>query len=154
DAGTFKFGPKGGLPVVGDFAGPAGPENPLATVELKPLNLDLLGLVVDTSPVHLTITAHSGQGLLLGNVLTTALNTLGATPENLTGLSNNLNELLSRVVGVLNASNLVLPPDVLGSLPSVLQTLATPALIAPSPGATASILNLIIASSTASGPPV
>ena len=38
-------------------------------VFIAPVNLDLLGLVVTTSPIHLTITAHSGDGLILGNVV-------------------------------------------------------------------------------------
>ena len=38
-------------------------------VFIAAVNLDLLGLVVTTSPIHLTITAHSGDGLILGNVV-------------------------------------------------------------------------------------
>jgi hypothetical protein len=90
---------------------------------------------------------------LLGNILTTVLNTVDATPQNLTGLNENLNALLAKVVGVLNVVELVLPTDILSLLPSVLQTLASPILITPTPGATTEILDLVISSDTA-GPPV
>src|SRR5204863_4962065 len=87
------------------------------------LNVGLLGLVLHTSPITVNATATSGNGLLLGNVVTTVLNTLGATPQNLTGLNTNLNTLLAKVFGVLNASSLVLPAGAISSLPPVLQTL-------------------------------
>jgi len=41
----------------------------ILTLDLGPLHLDLLGLVVDLAPVHLSITAQSGPGNLLGNLL-------------------------------------------------------------------------------------
>ena len=37
------------------------------------------------------------------------LDTLDATPENLAELNNNLNGILAKVVGVLNAADLTLP---------------------------------------------
>lgn len=129
-------------------------EGQFLELTVPPLDLNLLGLLLQTSPITVNAFSQTGNGLLLGNVLTTALNTLGATPENLTGLNSNLNALLAKVVGVLNAANLVLPGNVLDGLPSVLQTLALPTLIAPSAGATTEILNLVISSSTSSGPPV
>jgi hypothetical protein len=118
------------------------------------LDVNLLGLILDTSPITVNATANSGNGLLLGNILTTVLNTVGATTHNLTGLNSNLNALLAKVVGVLNASTLVLPASVIASLPPVLQTLASPILISPTPGATVQVLDLIISSGTNSGPPV
>jgi hypothetical protein len=118
------------------------------------LDPDLLGLVVESSAITVNASAHTGDGVLLGNVLTVALNTLDATPGNLTGLSNNLNALLAKVVGVLNATSLVLPADPLAGLRSVLQTLALPKLISPTPGATSEILNLAIASTATVGAPV
>ena len=107
---------------------------------VPPLDLDLLGLVLQSSPITVDGSAHVGDGLLLGNVLTTALNTLDATTENLTGLSNNLNAILAKVFGVLNAAEFVLPAGALDLLPGVLQTLALPTLIASAEGATAEIL--------------
>jgi hypothetical protein len=41
----------------------------ILTLNLGPLHLDLLGLVVDLSPVTLVITAVPGPGNLLGNLL-------------------------------------------------------------------------------------
>jgi hypothetical protein len=121
---------------------------------VPPLDVDLLGLNLQTSAITVNATAQEGNGRLLGNVLTAALNTLNATPENLTGINNNLNELLARVVSVLNAADLVLPTGVLGGLPSVLQTLASPILVNPTPGASTEVLNLLISSTTDAGPPV
>jgi hypothetical protein len=77
-----------------------------------------------------------------------------ATRENLTGLNNNLNALLAKVVGVLNAANLVLPLDPLAGLPSILQTLANPTLISPTVGATADVLNVAVATGKPTAPPV
>ena len=118
------------------------------------LDVDLLGLNLQTSPITVNGTANTGDGLLLGNVITTALNTVEATRENLTGLNNNLNALLAKVVAVLNAAELVLPPDPLAGLPSVLQTLASPTLITPTPGATADVLNVSVATGNPNAPPV
>src|SRR4029453_18294326 len=42
---------------------------PVLDLWVAPVHLDLLGALVDTSPIHLTITAHSGEGLVLGNVV-------------------------------------------------------------------------------------
>jgi predicted RecA/RadA family phage recombinase len=121
---------------------------------VPPLDLNLLGLALQTSPITVNATAQTGNGLLLGNVLTVALNTLGATPSNLTGLNTNLNALLAKVVGVLNAARLNLSTDILGGLPSILQSLALPNLIATTPGASSDVLNLIISAGTTSSTPV
>jgi len=121
---------------------------------VPPINLDLLGLILKTSQIQVNVDAQTGNGELLGNVLTTLLNTLGATPQNLSALSNNLNALLGEVIGILNASSLVLPPDALNSLSQVLQTLALPNLVNTTGTATAPILNLTIASTDGTSPPV
>jgi len=118
------------------------------------LNLNLLGLLLQSSPITVNGYAHPGDTLLLGNLLTTVLNTVGATRQNLTGLNSNLNRLLADVIGVLNASTLTLPPSAIASLPSVLQTLALPTLISATPGSTTTILDLIIANGANAGPPV
>ncbi|WP_328468361.1 hypothetical protein OHA21_51590 [Actinoplanes sp. NBC_00393] len=47
---------------------------------LGPLHLDLLGLVVDLNRVHLTITAESGPGNLLGNLLCAIAGLLDQNP--------------------------------------------------------------------------
>jgi len=42
---------------------------PVLDLNLQPLNLDLLGLVVDLSAINLDITAVTGPGKLLGNLV-------------------------------------------------------------------------------------
>ncbi len=69
---------------------------PILNLVLGPLNLDLLGLVVTLNQVHLNITAQSGGGNLLGNLLCAVANLLN--PPNLAGLSG----LLTQVVNILN----------------------------------------------------
>ncbi len=118
------------------------------------VNLNLLGLLLQTSPITVNGYAHPGDAQLLGNILTTVLNTVGATRQNLTGLNTNLNRLLADVVGVLNASTLTLNAAAIASLPGVIQTLLSPTLISATPGATAPILDLVITNGTNSGPPV
>ena len=66
------------------------------------IHLDLLGLVVDTTPIHLTITAQSGPGNLLGNLLCAVAHLLDNPSGQLTGLVNLLNNIL-RQGGVLTA---------------------------------------------------
>src|SRR5207249_7200308 len=94
---------------------PAGSDRVLQLV-VPPIDLNLLGLKLQTDQINVNADAHTGGGLLLGNVLTTLLNTLGATPENLTTLSNNINALLAKVVGILNAANLTLASGAVGAL--------------------------------------
>ena len=60
---------------------------------LGPLHLDLLGLVVDLNQVHLNITAQSGPGNLLGNLLCGVAHLLDGT-SGLNGIANILNNLL------------------------------------------------------------
>jgi hypothetical protein len=133
---------------------PEGSER-ILQLTLAPINLNLLGLVLKTSQIQVNADAQTGDGRLLGNVLTTLLNTLGATPENLNALNNNLNALLAKVVGVLNVSSLILPPDAISQLSQVLQTLALPDLINKTgEPKEAPILDLIIASTDGTRPPV
>jgi len=54
----------------GSFDTGTAADTPVLDVFVAPVHLDLLGLVVTTSPIHLTITAHAGNGLVLGNVVT------------------------------------------------------------------------------------
>jgi hypothetical protein len=80
---------------------------PVLDLALGPINLDLLGLVVQTSPICLVITAHAGGGLLgdllcnIGTLLSNGvpLNTiLGTlTPSQLLDLTGGL-------IGVLNGA--------------------------------------------------
>ena len=64
----------------------------ILTLDLGPLHLDLLGLVVDLNAIHLNITAQSGPGNLLGNLLCAVAGLLDGTGIN--GLASLLNRLL------------------------------------------------------------
>jgi hypothetical protein len=73
--GGAVSGTIGGLPFTTDLENfrlefePAGVEGcSILDLELAPIDLDLLGLHVDTSPICLSITAFEGEGLL-GNLL-------------------------------------------------------------------------------------
>jgi hypothetical protein len=140
--------------------GIAPAESPPVTLEpgqfleltVPAIDLNLLGLLLQTSPITVDASARTGDGNLLGNLLDSLLNTLDATPGNLTVLSENLNALLAKVVGVLNAADLTLPPAAIDALPEVLQTLLSPVLIAPTPGATTQVLDLVIASPDGTAP--
>ncbi len=60
-------------------------------LELGPLTLDLLGLQIDLSRIVLDITAQSGAGNLLGNLLCAVAGLL----DNPSGLAKLLNQILS-----------------------------------------------------------
>jgi hypothetical protein len=77
---------------------------PILHLVLGPLDLDLLGLKVHLNQVVLDITAQSGPGNLLGNLLCSVANLLNqpALPvDQLTSLLNILNTLLNNL-GLLN----------------------------------------------------
>jgi len=97
----------------------------------------------NTDPVRLDATATSGNGGLLGNVLTTLQNTLGTQPAKLALLSSKVSAILAKVMGILNASNLTLPASAISSLPPALQTLAQPNLIPHAAVASATIFDLV-----------
>ena len=60
-------------------------------LDLGPLNLDLLGLQIDLSQIVLDITAESGAGNLLGNLLCSVAGLL----DNPSGLAKVLNQILA-----------------------------------------------------------
>ncbi|OBA85491.1 hypothetical protein A5662_00150 [Mycobacteriaceae bacterium 1482268.1] len=64
---------------------------------LGPLDLNLLGLVVHLDTVHLNITAQSGPGNLLGNLLCAVAGLLDNPSGNINGILN----LLNRILGAL-----------------------------------------------------
>jgi len=89
---------------------------PILDLSLGPIHLDLLGLVVDTSPICLNITAHHGGGLLgdllcgIGGLLDPDglnLGTLlgGLTNTQLTTLLEGITDLLNGVLGPITAPN-------------------------------------------------
>jgi hypothetical protein len=67
-------------------------------LDLGPLDLDLLGLQVHLSDVLLTITAQSGAGNLLGNLLCAIASLLDAG-----GLLTDLVDLLNALVGLFGS---------------------------------------------------
>ncbi len=70
----------------------------ILSLVLGPLHLDLLGLVVDLNQVVLDITAQSGAGNLLGNLLCAITGLLDAG-----SLGAQLVGLLNQLIGVLGA---------------------------------------------------
>ena len=65
-------------------------------LDLGPLHLDLLGLVIDLNAIHLDITAQSGAGNLLGNLLCAVAGLLdGNGPLN--GIARLLNQILGQL---------------------------------------------------------
>jgi hypothetical protein len=66
---------------------------------LGPLDLNLLGVVVHLDRVHLNITAQTGPGNLLGNLLCAVAGLLDGVP--LTGLLGRVTQLLNRILGAL-----------------------------------------------------
>jgi hypothetical protein len=67
---------------------------------LGPLDLNLLGLHVHLNRVVLDITAESGSGNLLGNLLCAVAHLLDNTSPSLTDLLR-LSSLLNRIIGIL-----------------------------------------------------
>lgn len=80
------------LPVAG-----ADPTCSILSLTLGPLDLNLLGLMIHLNQVVLNITAQSGPGNLLGNLLCAVANLLnGTTPLGaLTGLLNHIISILN-----------------------------------------------------------
>lgn len=86
--------PAGGVPFSTPLQPAANGSCTILTLDLGAIHLNVLGLVVDLAPVHLNVTAQSGPGNLLGNLLCAVANLLnGGGP--LQGLSALLNRLLT-----------------------------------------------------------
>jgi hypothetical protein len=86
------------LPVQLPTAGAVSPQAacPILHLVLGPLDLNLLGLTVHLNTVVLDITAHSGPGNLLGNLLCAIAGLLdGGLPIPLGQLSDLLNQVLA-----------------------------------------------------------
>ena len=66
----------------------------ILTLDVGEIHLDLLGLNLDTSQIVVVVTAVSGQGRLLGNLLCAVAGLL----DNPSALEN----LLDRILGILN----------------------------------------------------
>jgi len=120
-------------------AGQAGVTCPVLDLTLGPIDLDLLGLVVTTSPICLTITANQGGGLLgdllcsVANLLNGGLslsdilngaglldpltgNTLALSPADVTALLGGLTDLLNGALSnLLDAIVAVIGPSAGGA---------------------------------------
>jgi hypothetical protein len=72
---------------------PTAPTCQILNLDIGAIHLDLLGLVVDLAPVHLDITAQSGPGNLLGNLLCALVGLLDPGPGPLAGIINLLNQI-------------------------------------------------------------
>jgi hypothetical protein len=79
--------------VTAPVTGTTGGQCTILDLTVGPINLDLLGLVVQTNTIHLQITAQQGPGNLLGNLLCGLANALNGGGS-LTQIANILNRLL------------------------------------------------------------
>ena len=77
---------------------------PILRLDIGRIHLDLLGLVIDLAPIHLNITAQSGPGKLLGNLLCALANLLNANPLNLTRIQ----QVLGRIDRILQTALVVI----------------------------------------------
>jgi hypothetical protein len=81
---------------------PNGGACDILNLDLGPLDLDLLGLVVDLSPVSLDVTLLPGPGKLLGNLLCAVTGLLdGGATGGLGGILNDLLGIINRLLGGL-----------------------------------------------------
>jgi len=112
-------------PITLTTSNPTG-DTPILHLRIDAIHLDLLGLKVDTSNICLDITAHSGSGNLLGNLLSDVAHLLdGGTPLSsvLGGLSTTqLNTLTTGLTNLLNGvfSQVTAPSAVTGATGNIL----------------------------------
>jgi len=106
----------------------ADPTCPILNLQLAPIHLSLLGLNVDTSAICLKITAQSGAGNLLGNLLCDVANLLnngtplgtilgGLSTTDLTTLTTGVTDLLNGVLADLTTTSAA--PTATQATPSV-----------------------------------
>jgi hypothetical protein len=81
--------------IVASLLGGAG-QCTILTLDLGPLDLNVLGLQVDLSAISLDVTALRGPGRLLGNLLCAVAGLLdaGGPLQGITALLNRINDLL------------------------------------------------------------
>lgn len=70
---------------------------PILNLTIGPIHLNLLGLVVRTNTIHLTITAVEAPGNLLGNLLCAVANLLNQVPPPLDQVVSLLNQILAQL---------------------------------------------------------
>jgi len=104
-----------------------GMTTPILNLHLGAIHLDLLGLKVDTSEICLSITAQSGSGNLLGNLLTDVANLLNNNSQSLNAVlgglsSTDLTNLTSGLTDVLNGAlgQVTAPSSVSGATGNIL----------------------------------
>jgi hypothetical protein len=105
--GSHAFSAPLTLSVVPDPGAAAAATTSILHLRLDPIHLSLLGLNVDTSPICLDITAQSGSGNLLGNLLSDVsglLNQGASLSQILSGLGSDLNTLTTGLTGLLNGA--------------------------------------------------
>ena len=73
---------------------------PILHLDLGPLHVDLLGLHVDLSEIVLDVSAESGGGNLLGNLLCAVTHLLDG-PGSLADIADLLNRILQAIASVL-----------------------------------------------------
>jgi hypothetical protein len=78
---------------------PTQPTCQILDLDIGAIHLDLLGLVVDLAPIHLDITAESGAGNLLGNLLCALAGLLNG--PNIGGLIGAITDLLNQINAIL-----------------------------------------------------
>jgi hypothetical protein len=124
------------------------------SLTVPPIDLNLLGLMLQTSTIQVKVTSQSGHGDLLGNLLDDLLQSVHASQSDPNTINADLNGVLADVVGLLNTTALTLPTGALGSLSAVLQELASPTFINTSGGPVAPqpVRDLNIASNNGSPP--
>lgn len=76
---------------------PTAPVCSILDLDIGAIHLNLLGLVVDLAPIHLDITAQSGPGNLLGNLLCAVANLLNQQSPIAAAITN----LLDRINAIL-----------------------------------------------------
>lgn len=134
---------------------PAGDAREVLRLSVPPIDVNLLGLLLKTDRIQVNADAQLGNGELLGNIVNLLLDTAEATPGDIQALNDNVNGLLAKVIGVLNASSLLLSEGALGGLSDILQTLASPFLVLPEGTAGITpVLDLAIVSPDGTTPPV
>src|SRR5438874_1506966 len=100
NAGTFVFGPKYAVPVAGDFNAPAPAANVITNFTFKPLDLNLLGLEIQTSPITVTVSSTAGDGKLIGNMLNSGANLINTMQVNAA-----VNNVFSTTADLVNSSS-------------------------------------------------
>ncbi len=147
-------------PTIGSATTPAAApaasgSDQILSLTVPPIDLNLLGLILQTSTIQVNATAQSGNGNLLGNLLYDLLNSAKISQTDLNTINTDLNGVLAKVVGILNQTTLNLASGAVGGLSSTLQELTSSTLINTSDAAIPpqQVLDLSVASNN-NTPPV